>query len=235
MERNSKLKRFEYWIKARIGKIAFIDIEYRLAKKWYGSDYGGFYVHPDVLDQHAIVYSFGIGQDISFDNAMIQAHQCQVYGFDPTPKSIEWVGGQSTPAQFHFYPYGLGTKTETVKFHLPKNKEHVSGSVFDHNLVSEDDYVEVPLKSFADILKETGHTHIDVLKMDIEGSEYVVIDSILNAGISIKQLLLETHERFFDDGKEKGRLFFQKLYDRGYRIFAISDTYQEISLIKVAE
>ncbi|MFD2968460.1 FkbM family methyltransferase [Sphingobacterium bambusae] len=233
MERNSKLKRFEYWIKARIGKIAFIDIEHRIAKRWYGSDYGGFYVHPDVLHQDSIVYSFGIGQDVSFDKAIIQAHQCQVFGFDPTPKSITWIGEQQLPKQFHFYPVGLGTKTEEVKFHLPKNKDHVSGSVFDHKLVSEEDYVAVPLKSFADILLDTGHQAIDVLKMDIEGSEYVVIESILQAGIPIKQLLLETHERFFEDGREKGERFFQTLYDHGYRIFAISDTYQEISLIKV--
>lgn len=233
MERNSKLKRLEYWIKARIGKIAFIDVEHKVQHKWYGSDYGGFYVIPDLLSPASIVYSFGIGQDISFDKQIIAAHQCLVAGFDPTPKSIDWIEQQDLPKQFQFYPFGLGVRTEEVKFHLPKNKEHVSGSIFDHGLVSDDDYVAVPLKSFADILIETGHTHIDVLKMDIEGSEYVVIDSILNAGIQIKQLLLETHERFFEDGKQKGEKFFKSLHDHGYRIFAISDTYQEISLVKI--
>ena len=33
-------------------------------------------------------------------------------------------------------------------------------------------------------------------------------------------------------GKAKGDLFFKQLYQKGYRIFAISDTYQEISLVK---
>lgn len=233
MERNSKLKRLEYWVKARLGKIAFIDIEHRIHKSWYGSDYGGFYVHPDDLQSDSIVYSFGIGQDISFDQQIIAQHHCQVFGFDPTPKSINWVASQNIPANFNFYPYGLGVKTEEVKFHLPKNKEHVSGSVFDHRLVSEEDYVSVPLKSFSDILVDTGHQKIDILKMDIEGSEYIVIDSILDAGVPINQLLLETHERFFEDGTDKGRKFFKTLYDHDYRIFAISDTYQEISLIKV--
>ncbi|TDS16267.1 FkbM family methyltransferase [Sphingobacterium paludis] len=233
MERNSKLKRFEYWLKARLGKIAFIDIEKHTKKRWYGSDYGGFYVNPDLLHAHSVVYSFGIGQDISFDKELIEQHQCSVFGFDPTPKSIDWVREQHLPPQFHFYPYGLGVHTEEVKFHLPRNKDHVSGSIFDHGLVSEEDYVSVPLKSFSDILMDTGHTKIDVLKMDIEGSEYVVIDSILESGIEVSQLLLETHERFFTDGKAKGTKFFNTLHQHGYRIFAISDTYQEISLIKV--
>ncbi|MFD1768149.1 FkbM family methyltransferase [Sphingobacterium suaedae] len=233
MERNNRLKRLEYWIKARMGRIAFIDVQYKIPKVWYGSDYGGFYVHPTPLDHNAIVYSFGIGEDISFDTAMIAEHGCQVFGFDPTPKSIDWLKTQRTPENFHFYSYGLGEKTEEVTFFLPKNKTHVSGSIFGHQLVNDDDYISVPLKSFPDIIKETGHTKIDVLKMDIEGSEYVVIDSILKSGIPIGQLLLETHERFFADGKEKGEIFFEKLYKQGYRIFGISDTYQEISLIKV--
>ena len=73
MERNDKLKRLEYWIKARIGKIAFIDVEEKRAKEWYGNGYGGFYVDPSLVPENAIVYSFGIGEDISFDKAREQA------------------------------------------------------------------------------------------------------------------------------------------------------------------
>ena len=71
MERNDKLKRLEYWVKARIGKIAFIDVEEKRPKEWYGNGYGGFYVDPSLVPDNAIVYSFGIGEDISFDKAII--------------------------------------------------------------------------------------------------------------------------------------------------------------------
>lgn len=232
MERNDKLKRLEYWVKARIGKIAFIDIEEKREKQWYGNGYGGFYVDPTLVPDQAIVYSFGIGEDISFDKAIISNHGCKVYGFDPTPKSINYVKNNETPESFYFHPYGIGERTEMVTFHLPKNKDHVSGSVYDHKLVDEHNSVEVLLKEFNEIVSEMGHDHIDVLKMDIEGSEYVVMEGILKSGIPIKQILVETHERFFEDGKEKGKKFFKQLHDHGYRIFAISDTYQEISLVK---
>lgn len=232
MERNDKLKRLEYWVKARIGKIAFIDVEEKREKQWYGNGYGGFYVDPTLVPDQAIVYSFGIGEDISFDKAIISKHGCQVYGFDPTPKSINYVKNNETPEAFNFHPYGIGEKTEMVTFHLPKNKDHVSGSVYDHKLVDEHNSVEVLLKEFKEIVSELGHDRIDVLKMDIEGSEYVVMDGILKSGIPIQQILVETHERFFEDGKEKGKKFFKQLHDHGYRIFAISDTYQEISLVK---
>ena len=233
MERNDKLKRLEYWVKARIGKIAFIDIEEKRQKQWYGNGYGGFYVDPTLVPDNAIVYSFGIGEDISFDKAIIEKHGSKVYGFDPTPKSINYIKNNNTPEQFYFHPFGIGEKTGTVTFNLPKNKEHVSGSVYGHKLVDESNAVEVLLKEFKDIVNDLGHRHIDVLKMDIEGSEYAVMEGILNSGIPIKQILVETHERFFDDGLEKGKKFFKQLHDHGYRIFAISDTYQEISLVKI--
>ncbi len=233
MEKNDKLKRLEYWLKARIGKIAFIDIEEKRDKQWYGNGYGGFYLDPTAVPENAIVYSFGIGEDISFDQAIIAKHNCDVYGFDPTPKSIAWVSSNKVPEKFHFHPYGIGEKTGIVTFNLPKNKEHVSGSVYDHSLVDELNPVEVLLKEFTEIVKEKGHSRIDVLKMDIEGSEYAVMKGILESGIPIKQILVETHERFFPNGKEKGKEFFSLLKSHGYRIFAISDTYQEISLISI--
>ncbi|MGH2624665.1 MAG: FkbM family methyltransferase [Sphingobacterium sp.] len=234
MERNDKLKRLEYWFKARLGKIAFISIENKRDKQWYGNGYGGFYLDPTLLSDNAIVYSFGIGEDISFDLSIIDKHACQVFGFDPTPKSIAFINQNPPPANFHFYPFGIGEHTENVLFHLPKNKNHVSGSIYEHSLVDGENAVEVLLKSFKDITKDLGHQEIDVLKMDIEGSEYAVMQGILDSGIPIKQILVETHERFFSNGKQKGKAFFNLLKEKGYRIFAISDTYQEISLIKVS-
>lgn len=234
MERNSKLKRLEYWIKARIGKIAFIKKEINRPKSWYGNGYGGFYIDPTIISDDAIIYSFGIGTDISFDLDIILKHpHTRIFGFDPTPKSIDWISHQTLPENFKFYPFGIGVKTEKVTFNLPKNKDFVSGSIYNHHLVDHTNTVEVQLKSFQDIVHELGHTKIDVLKMDIEGSEYAVMEDILNSGILITQILVETHERFFDNGKEKGEYLFKLMHDKNYKIFAISDTYQEISFIKV--
>ena len=44
-------------------------------------------------------------------------------------------------------------------------------------------------------MRELGRDHIDVLKMDIEGSEYGVLEDVLY--LDIRQLLVEVHQRFF--------------------------------------
>ena len=215
-----------------IGKRSSFKADIKCNKVWYGNAYGGFYVNPDLLNSSSIIYSFGIGTDLSFDLSIIANHQSQVFGYDPTPKSIDWIANQQLPTNFHFTPIGLGSKTEVVKFKLPKIKEHVSGSVISHNNVDEQNSVEVQMESFKTIANKNNHSHIDVLKMDIEGSEYAVLDSILNSGISISQILLEIHERFFEDGKQKTDQMLAQLHQHGYKLFGISEKEEELSFIK---
>jgi FkbM family methyltransferase len=198
---------------------------------WYGNRYGGFYVCPIFLNKNSIIYSFGIGEDISFDKAIIENHDCQVFGFDPTPKAIDWVRSQNLPAKFNFFDFGISNKSGFVDFYLPKNLKHVSGSYIIQNNISVKEKIIVKMKSFEDIIIELGHKHIDVLKMDVEGAEYDVIEDMLNTKISINQFLIEFHERLFENGKSKTQKIIKKLNSNGYEIFAISDSFEEISFI----
>lgn len=200
--------------------------------QWYGNNYGGFFIYPNLINSETIVYSFGIGEDISFDISLIKDHGCKIWGFDPTPKSIKWIAGQTLPKEFHFFDVGISQKSGHELFHLPKNQNHVSGSVIQHENVSNENVVEVEMKSFNDITTLLKHKHIGVLKMDIEGSEYKVIDSILNSEIEIDQFAIELHERFFSDGKQKSIQLINKLRNADYEIFAISKSFQEISFIR---
>src|SRR6202008_4156450 len=56
-----------------------------------GTEYGSQTVCDSVLKPGAIVYSFGVGEDASFDLELIRQFDCEVYAFDPTPRSIAWV------------------------------------------------------------------------------------------------------------------------------------------------
>jgi hypothetical protein len=81
------------------------------------------------------------------------------------------------------------------------------------------------------IAENLGHTEIDVLKMDIEGTEYEVIDSILQSGIVVKQWLLEFHHRLFPDGVTRTQKALQQLQKADFGLFAVSDSFQELSFI----
>ncbi|MCF6297247.1 MAG: FkbM family methyltransferase [Flavobacteriaceae bacterium] len=224
-------RKIKYLLFRVLGKYNYLKKGIKCKHIWYGNHYGGFYINPDLVNTESIVYSFGIGEDISFDLDLINKHKCHVFGFDPTPKSINWIKTQKLPNNFKFYEYGIGNTDEFVNFYLPKNKNHVSGSIVEHNNIDKYSVINVELKSLKTILNKLGHDHIDILKMDIEGAEYDVLDNILSNEISITQILVEFHERFIENGSERTVSIVNKLHKHGYEIFGISDTFEEISFI----
>jgi len=88
------------------------------------------------------------------------------------------------------------------------------------------------MRNLEAICKELKHDRIDVLKMDIEGSEYDIIPSLLESEIQIKQILIEFHHRFFNDGFERTKSILALFKQNNYKVFAISDSFQEISFIR---
>lgn len=223
------IKKIYHWLK---GDYVFIKKQITCHSKWYGSLYGGFFLYPDILSERAIVYSFGIGEDITFDTEIINQHRCRVFGFDPTPKSINWISNQKLPTEFTFCPYGIDVKSGEVKFFLPKNKEHVSGSTIQNKNIDSESHINVKMKSFDDIVAEHNHSKVDVLKMDIEGSEYKLLPYILNSKIEIGQILIEFHHRMIEGGGELTTNAIKLLNDSGYEIFAVSESAEEISFLK---
>ena len=62
-------------------------------------------------------------------------------------------------------------------------------------------------------------------------AEYNVIDDLLAGDVRPAQLLIEFHERFEHAGVALTRESIAKLRAAGYRIYAISDLYWEMSFI----
>ena len=59
-----------------------------------GNKYGGFNVVDSMfleLNRKIVVYSFGIGEDLSFSEGVLSTFPAEVWAFDPTPKSIKYV------------------------------------------------------------------------------------------------------------------------------------------------
>lgn len=226
------LQKFRINYKVFLGKIYQLKIAVKVKHTWYGNDYGGFYVADEFLNENSIIYSFGVGEDITFDESLISKFGCTVYAFDPTPKSIKWVNNRTNPEKFMFSPFGIDKITGHVNFLLPKNDAYISGSAVKQMNVDEQKKVKVKMKTLGDIATELNHKKIEVLKMDIEGSEYSILESVLNAPIEIHQICIEIHERFFADGKSKTEALIENLKKYGFELFAISKSYEELSFIK---
>jgi len=204
----------------------------KLRKTYVGNKvYGGWMICPIGLNSKSIVYSFGIGENVEFDQKMIQKFNLEkLYAFDPTPKSIHYVQTQQEVGlldrnRFQLFPVALvGDATQTeMKMFLPKNSKFVSGSVIkssnsDH--LDEGNYVMVKAMDLPRIMKMLNHDHIDLLKLDIEGAEFDVFKALLSNGsfTYCNQVLVEQHARFFDPkvGKQKLEEMNQLLIGNGF-------------------
>ncbi len=142
-----------------------------------GSAYGGGWIAPEGLDERSIAYSIGIGCDITFDQLLIRKTGCKVFGFDPTPKSAEWIHTYPhVPSSFTFIPIGLAETTGRRKLFLPSNSEFVSGSIA-RDL--EGGFVECNFSTLDDLMRLQNHAFVDLLKIDIEGAEFSLFEDWL--------------------------------------------------------
>ncbi|KAI2510585.1 methyltransferase domain-containing protein [Fragilaria crotonensis] len=144
-----------------------------------------------------IVYSMGSGQRFSFEERVRTiAPGCEIHTFDPT--------SQETGVGKEFYDvyhgdYGFGGKDSTDG--------------------------RFPVKSLATIMKELGHSHVDYLKVDVEGYEWDFLSLVDWNASKVGQILIELHPQKHWSGDEMTakdmNVIFTKLETAGYRLISI--------------
>jgi len=212
-----------------LGRDLWVWPEIAVPNRRFGSDYGGWVVcTDDDLHSRSVVYSVGVGEDVTFDLAMIEAFDCEIFAFDPTPRSANWIKTQVLPPQFRFHPWGLADFDGRQSFAAPDNEHHVSYSAVKPSPSS----AMCDVCRLTTIMQKLGHAAIDILKMDIEGSEYKVIADLLRGSIRPRQLLVEFHHDMYGIAMDETRNALQILESLGYKIFSIAPTGREYSFIR---
>lgn len=181
-----------------------------------GSAYGGWWIPASAAQPGAVAYCAGAGEDITFDLAL-HARGCRVTAFDPTPRAIAYVATHSPNSDtFRFVPTGWWDEAGSLKFYAPKDPEHVSHSAV--NLQRTESFFEAAVKPIRQHMSELNDDHVDIVKMDIEGAEYRVINSILANGPPAPVLCIE-----FDQPQPIWRTFtaVRKLQHAGYALVKI--------------
>jgi hypothetical protein len=129
------------------------------------------------LPKRCLIYSFGINNEWSFDEAM-ELYGCEIFSFDPSMN----VSHHNRTNYIHFYEIAL------------------------HNMDKNDGWemnTKVPTRTLSyiyDMLSPIhgGETVIDYLKIDIENAEWQVLPQILESGMmdKVRQLAVEVHVDF---------------------------------------
>jgi hypothetical protein len=159
-----------------------------------GDDYGANKKHYD--DKPCIVYSMGSNNDFSFEEQVrMVAPGCEIHTFDPTIK--ETGKGKNIYDQYHD-SYGFGG--------------------------IDSDEGRFAVKSIGTITKELKHTHVDFLKVDVEGYEWTFLDAVDWRQTKVGQLLVEIHPakgRTKEPTAKELNTIFNKLENAGFYLISI--------------
>jgi FkbM family methyltransferase len=212
---------------------------------------GFFYPSGLRLNPQSVIYCVGAGEDISHDVQLAKFSGAAVHIFDPTPRAITHVqyvkdlldkkvekipsarygGGDGkyldqilsteiSGDKLILHPFGIGVENlADAPFYLPSNTEYVSCSLVPGMKGTKS--ISVEIKTLIDSMRMLGHDHIDLLKLDIEGSECDVLHQMLDAGIYPTYLGIDfdlgyTGEKVRD--LEKVNATIQRLKSVGYSL-----------------
>jgi len=189
---------------------------------------------PELLGRASIVYSLGVGDSIDLDIDLIHHYSLAVHAFDPTPYSEEWIATLELPATFVFHPWAAAGEDGRLRLFRRVNKRGKKSAVmWTAEGVAGDgaDYIDAPAYTIRTMMDKLGHERIDLLKVDVEGAEYGILDSLGDVDKLPAQLLVEFHHRFPGIGKQRTADCIDNLRKLGYQIFSISETGREIGFV----
>jgi hypothetical protein len=143
----------------------------------------GSYSKKTDNDKKCVVFSFGVRGDVSFEIDLASSTFCTIYAFDPSVKSLPDGSMAIHPCKesndcggsVHFEPVGLGVANE----------------------VDSKGWV---IKTLDTLMAEKGVDHVDILKVDIEGSEWAAINQMHKTKTlqKVDQLSIELHFKQHD-------------------------------------
>jgi FkbM family methyltransferase len=223
--------KIKFYIKRLMGKHPFISRDVIMPVERFGTEYGGWNLRKGSVQKDSIVYSIGIGEDISFDLGIIEKYGCKVFAYDPTPKVVQWLKGQNLPQAFDFHTVGLASADGRVEFFAPENPDHVSHSAKPSSQ-HKGEMLFFEVKKLATLMAKNGHSHIDLLKMDIEGFEYDALRNILEEKLDVRQVLVEFHHGMYSFSNRETLEAVNALRNAGYKLFCISDSGREYSFYR---
>lgn len=180
--------------------------EWRLPRGYerLGTRYGGWWIQTRMIAPDPLLIDCGLGEDISFPTAFLARFGGRVIGIEPNPRSLKYVE-EHRPAGMEVWKNAFWHSAQTMRFHLPRPQgelpqgaDGVSGSIIaSHEYVAGADSFAVRTVTLEQVLGAAGRAECDVLKLDIEGAEYEVLERLCASGEvrRIGQLLVEFHHR----------------------------------------
>jgi len=175
--------------------------------------YFNYYLDTSRINNNPIVYAFGIGGQIKFEEAIAKKFEnSKIYCYDPT--SDNFIDQYSGPKNIKLFPFGIWTEDKKINFFHP-NDQLTTGSITDQFNSNGKHVAEYQCHKLKTLMSMNNHNKIDILKMDIDGGVEKVLEDILNDQIFPTQIVIEFEftevDNLSKEQEEEYFLFIAKL------------------------
>lgn len=173
----------------------------------------------DRANDDMFVVAAGVGHSITFELDLARRYNAEIILLDPSPTGINTVSKLDiSGTRIRFLEKGLAAEDGTHFFDPPQDTREGSYSIAGGQTK---DGIQFECTSLNTLMRQYGRRRLDILKMDIEGFEYEVIQNLLKDRLSVDQLCVEIHVRnssgvtysIWDAVRLLSRLYFA-----GYRV-----------------
>ena len=147
------------------------------------------------LDKNSLVFDVG-GYKGDFSIKIFQRYGCNIFIFEPVKNFADNIRKRfKGNIKIKVFNFGLSDKT---------GKALISFNEDSSSLYGVGNKKKIMLKSVMEFLNENKIKHIDLLKLNVEGEEYKILDSLISWQhiIKINNILVQFHTNFPDYKKQ---------------------------------
>ena len=181
--------------------------------KVYHNDFVNVKENDVVID---IGFNYGLFSMISLKN-----NPSKIIAFEPNPKLVSNYQKFFNHEKIELHQKAVSNKAGIVTFN-ENNDPGMSTLLSDINIHNINATYEVELINFYQFIQKNNINQIDYLKVDCEGGEYDIFDSIPNEYLTnqVKKIALEFHHKFED---EKVQKLYNKIISCGFETKIMHD------------
>jgi FkbM family methyltransferase len=172
-------------------------LQYNRVQPWFAAK-GDQTLRLDYdLNSDSIVFDVG-GYKGEFAAEILCKYNANIYIFEPIKDFFLIIKNKfSNNEKVKPFNFGLAGKEQELEISLSDN----SSSVY----LNGENRETIQLKSIVDFIKTNNIKQIDLIKINIEGGEYELLESLIDNGcISIfKNMQIQFHDFLFENAKER--------------------------------
>jgi FkbM family methyltransferase len=147
-------------------------------------------IHPRVI------YDLGANVGVSSLFFASLFPKATIYGFEPLPENFEicLLNYRDIRNSSQVFPWAVGSKSGQAIFDCKNDSRggRLKSTQPDQNLQTIAQ-IQVKIISVADLIEKEGLPPPDLLKIDVEGAEYEVLEGLADYAASVRSIYLETH------------------------------------------